>query len=70
MGQGYSQCQSSHTLFFRRFASEKLYILVVYVDDIIVIGNYEEEVTRIKEVLNKEFKVKDLGALRYFLEKN
>ena len=39
----------------------------MYVDDITVIRNGSEEVERIKQMMAKEFKVKDLGALRYFL---
>ena len=39
----------------------------MYVDDIIVIGNDSEEVERIKQMMAKEFEVKYLGALRYFL---
>ena len=43
--------------------------LLVYVDDIILIGNDKEEIERVKETLNKTFKIKikDLGDLRYFL---
>ena len=39
----------------------------MYVDDIIITGNDSEEVERIKQMMAKEFEVKDLGALRYFL---
>jgi len=38
-----------------------------YVDDIILAGNNKEEIERVKEALNKTFKIKDLGDLRYFL---
>jgi len=66
-GKGYNQGQSNHTLFFKRFPGNKITILIVYVDDIIVTGNHEDEIARLKEVLNHEFEVKDLGSLRYFL---
>ena len=39
----------------------------MYVDDIILTGDYEEELLKIKRSLEKEFEVKDLGPLRYFL---
>ena len=39
----------------------------MYVDDIIFTRNDSEEVERIKQIMAKEFEVKDLGALRYFL---
>ena len=55
-------------MFVKHSGQEKITILIVYVDDIIVIGNDNEEVERIKQMMAKEFEVaKDLGALRYFL---
>jgi len=42
--------------------------LSMYVDDIILARNYKEEIDQVKESLNKTFKIKDLGDLRYFLE--
>jgi hypothetical protein len=41
--------------------------LAVYVDDIIITGDDEEEIKQLKKKLSKEFEVKDLGQLRYFL---
>ena len=42
-------------------------ILIVYVDDIILTSNYEEELVRLKKLLAKEFEIKDPGYLKYFL---
>jgi hypothetical protein len=39
----------------------------VYVDDIILAGNSLDEFTKIKRVMDEEFKIKDLGKLKYFL---
>lgn len=36
-------------------------------DDIILTRNNEVEIKEFKEVLAKEFEIKDLGPLRYFL---
>ena len=36
-------------------------------DDIIITGDDEKEIGRLKECLSKEFEVKDLSNLRYFL---
>jgi len=41
--------------------------LLVYVDDIILVGNDKEDIDRVKEALDKTFKINDLGDLRYFL---
>jgi len=34
----------------------------------ILAGNDKEEIDQVKEALNKTFKIKDLGDLRYFLD--
>ena len=39
----------------------------MYVDDIILTGDYEEKLLRLKKLLDKEFEIKDLGYLKYFL---
>ncbi|KAK3032656.1 hypothetical protein RJ639_034922 [Escallonia herrerae] len=41
--------------------------LIVYVDDIIVTGNDSDEKEALRKYLAKEFKIKDLGKLKYFL---
>jgi Reverse transcriptase (RNA-dependent DNA polymerase) len=46
---------------------EKICILIMYVDDIVLTGNNLAEMKRLKASLVKEFKMKDLGELRYFL---
>ena len=39
----------------------------MYVDDITLTGDYEEELINLKTILTKEFETKDLGNLKYFL---
>ena len=63
---GYGQCNGDHTVFYRHF-NQKITILAVYVDDIIITGDDAVEITRVKSCLSKAFEVKDLGQLRYFL---
>ena len=65
--QGYTQCQADHTLFVKFSSEKKIAVLIVYVDDIILTGDYEEELLGMKKHLAKEFEIKDLGYLRYFL---
>ena len=45
----------------------KLSILIIYVDDIIVTGDNQLEINNLKCMLAKEFEIKNLGNLRYFL---
>jgi len=65
-GMGYKQCNGDHTVFYRH-SGRRIALLAVYVDDIIITGDDEVEIKRMKENLSKEFEVKDLGQLKYFL---
>jgi hypothetical protein len=62
----FGQCNGDHTIFYKH-TKQKITILAVYVDDIIITGDDEEETMKLKESLRKEFEVKDLGRLKYFL---
>jgi hypothetical protein len=63
---GYKQSNSDHTLFLKH-NEEQIIALIVYVDDMIVIGNDLEERKTLQEHLAREFEMKDLGELKYFL---
>ena len=60
------QGQADHTL-FTKHNGEKVTILIVYVDDIVITGNDESSIAQLKQALASEFQVKDLGQMRYFL---
>ena len=53
--------------FFRKSQDEKILVLIVYIDDILLTGDDTTEGKRIKKVLAKEFEIKDLGPMKYFL---
>uniref|UniRef100_A0A5B6Z677 Putative polyprotein n=1 Tax=Davidia involucrata TaxID=16924 RepID=A0A5B6Z677_DAVIN len=63
---GYKQSNADHTLFIKR-RGDMITVLIVYVDDIVVTGNDSDEVSKLKVHLAREFEIKDLGSLRYFL---
>ena len=64
---GYRQCNGDHTLFFRHFPQGGVVLLIVYVDDIIITGNLTIEINELESQLSKQFAVKNLGPLKYFL---
>ena len=55
------QSQADHTPVIKHFTDGKIIVLIVYVDDIVLTGNHEEEMRRLKLLLSKEFEIKDLG---------
>ena len=64
---GYHQGYADHTLLFKHSQEGKSVILIVCVDDIMLTGDDVVELEQLKKFLTKEFKIKDLGQLRYFL---
>ena len=61
-----TQSATDHSLFIKSIGSVFI-ALLVYVDDIIIASNNEEAVKDLKSRLEKRFKLKDLGSLRFFL---
>ena len=63
---GYQQGKADHTMFIEMRNSDKRVVLIVYVDDIILTGDDENEILRLKSNFKEEFEVKDLVPLRFF----
>ena len=53
-------------MFYKHSREGKIVVLIVYVDDIILIGDDNPKLERLKKALTREFDIKDLGPLRYF----
>ena len=54
-------------MFVKCSPRKEVTIFIVYVNDIIVTRDDHEEIQNLKDKLAKEFEIKDLGSLRYFL---
>ena len=52
--------------FYLKVMDDELVILLLYVDDLFVIGN-EKQIIDCKKNLAEEFEMKDLGLMHYFL---
>jgi hypothetical protein len=66
-GLGYIQSQADHTLIYKHSATNKISILIVYVDDIILTGDDSLKLKNLRERLAKFFEIKELSPLKYFL---
>jgi len=63
---GFIQSKSDHSLFIKK-TNVAFTALFVYVDDVILAENSLANIDEVKQALNKTFKIKDLGELKYFL---
>jgi len=45
----------------------EMFIIAVYVDDILLAGKSDRRMTEVKQALSKQFKMKDMGELHHFL---
>lgn len=62
-GHSFIQCQANHTIFMKQSLENKLVVLIIYVDDVILTRDYSEELLKIKGMLAEELEVKGLGPL-------
>ena len=63
---GYKQCSHDHFVFTKN-CGDDFVVLLIYVDDILLIGSSHILINDVKHYLHSQFKVKDLGELKYFL---
>eukprot|EP00253_Pinus_taeda_P021187 PITA_21187 len=63
---GFSRCHSDNTVYTKKMG-KSLIILVLYVDDLILIGSDPNLINHVKSNLKKKFEMTDLGHLHYFL---
>ncbi|KAM0059843.1 putative RNA-directed DNA polymerase [Helianthus debilis subsp. tardiflorus] len=66
LNRGFQNSRADTSLFIYNRQGILIYLLV-YVDDIIITGNNENFINNFTSCLNKEFKIKDLGSLNFFL---
>jgi len=63
---GYKPSNSDHTLFLKHQLG-KVTALIIYVDDMIIIGDDTKEISQLQKQLATELEMKNLGELKYFL---
>lgn len=64
---GYQQSISDYSLFVKHHRDHTT-VLLVYVDDLILVGTSMTEINSVKVFFNEQFRIKDLGDLKFFLD--
>ena len=59
--QGYKKTTSDHCVFVQKFSDDDFIILLLYVDDMLIIGHNISRINSLKKQLSKSFAMKDLG---------
>jgi hypothetical protein len=65
--QGYSRCHSDDCVYFKRLENGSYIILLLYVDDMLVIGSNMKDINVLNKKLSNSFAMKDLGAAKKIL---
>lgn len=63
--KGFSHSLNYYSLFYKK-PGDSISLVAVYMDDILLTGNNLQELQDLKQFLDTEFKIKDLGNLSFF----
>ena len=63
----YNRLSSDHCTYYKRFDDNDYIILLLYVDDMLVVGPNKDQVQELKAQLAREFDMKDLGPANKIL---
>lgn len=59
--QGYIKTNTDHCVFFKRFGDDDFIILLLYVDDMLIVGRNMSRINQLKKQLSTSFAMKNLG---------
>jgi hypothetical protein len=58
---GYDRTTSNHCVFVKKFSNGEFIILLLYMDDMLIVGHDTSKIDKLKKELSKSFSMKDLG---------
>jgi hypothetical protein len=62
---GFQTSNAYFSLYVKKI-NHGIVVIVIYVDDLIIIGDSDVDIFDLKKLLKQKFEMKDLGELRYF----
>ena len=60
---GFKRCEVNNC-YYVKFFDNSYIILLLYVDDLLIVGSSIEEINNLKKQLSKQFAMKDFGAAK------
>ncbi|RVX00963.1 Retrovirus-related Pol polyprotein from transposon TNT 1-94 [Vitis vinifera] len=63
---GFKRCEVDHCCYVKPFDNSYI-ILLLYVDDVLIVGSDIEKINNLKKQLSKQFAMKDLGATKQII---
>ena len=61
---GFHKTQADYCVFVKRYDEGDFLILLLYVDDMLVVGQNAKKIASLKKALSKSFAMKDLGPAK------
>lgn len=68
VGHEYKRTVADHCVYVRNFSNDNFIIILLYVDDMLIVGNDINMIDKLKKDLSKSFDMKDLGLTQHILE--
>jgi len=63
----FTKTSADHCVFVKNYANGESIILLLYVDDMLIVGKDKTKIVALKKALSKSFAMKDLGAVKRIL---
>ena len=67
---GFPKTMCDHYVFVKKFDDDDFIILLLYVDDILIVGQDASKIDNIKREFSRSFAMKGLGPAKYILGMN
>ena len=64
---GYDRTTSDHCVFVKKFSDGEFIILLLYVDDMLIVGHDTSKIDKLKIEMSKSFEMKNLGSASHIL---